>query len=91
MKNYAPIYFILATMAVAAVAIGAEPARHNNKQLELSKSEAGKQAGGVVFEAADAGLPKQRFILIQSKDLDDELSVRIAAAIATARARKRTG
>jgi hypothetical protein len=70
MKNYSPIYTILATMAVAAMAIGAEPVRHN-KKLELSKSEAAKSGHEFVYQAADSRL--------------------IVVAIATAKARKRTG
>jgi len=88
--NYGPVYLILATMAVAAMAIGAEPVRHN-KKLELSKAEAGKPAQELVLEAPDTRLPGTRVIVIDSSDFDASLSAGIATAIATAKARKRTG
>ena len=71
MKNYSPIYTILGVMAVAAMAIGAEPVRHNSKLVELSKTEAAKPGYELVLETPDGRS--------------------FAIAIATAKARKRTG
>ena len=86
MKNYSPIYTILATMAVAAMAIGAEPVRHN-KKLELSKSDAGKS--GYEFVHLDAGsrLPSRRILVIDSEDFEGELRTKMAVAVAMAKAR----
>jgi hypothetical protein len=91
MKNYSPIYTILATMAVAAIAIGAEPIRHNSKQLELSKTEATKAGYELVVETAGSRLPGRRILILDARDFEAGMSANVAVAIATARARKRTG
>jgi hypothetical protein len=91
MKNYSPIYAILTVMAFAAMAIGAEPVRHNTKQLELSKTEAAKTGYEFVVETAGSGLPGRRFLILDAKDFEAEMSADVAVAIAAARARKRTG
>ena len=90
MKNYSPIYTILGTMAVAAMAIGAEPVRHNSKLLDLSKSEAGKPAYEVVVETAGNRIPDRRILILDAKALEAEMSTNISVAIATGRTRKRT-
>jgi len=90
MKNYGPIYTILATMAVAAMAIGAEPVRHNHK-LEVSKSDAGKSGYELVHFSAHSRLPGRHILVIDSNGFNAGLSAQVAVAIATAKARKRTG
>jgi len=91
MKNYSPIHTILATMAVAAMAIGAEPVRHNSKQLELSKAEAGKSGYELVLETAGSRPAGRRILIIDSKDFGAEMLANAAVAIAMGKARKRTG
>jgi hypothetical protein len=91
MKNYSPIYAILATMTVAAMAIGAEPVRHNSKQFELSKTEATKTGYELVVETAGSRLPGRRILILDAGDFEAGIPADVAAAIATARARKRTG
>ena len=90
MKNCSPIYTILATMAVAAMAIGAEPVR-SNKKVELSKADAGKSGYEFVRQSAHAPLPGHRILVIDSDGLNAGLTTKVAVAIATAKARKRTG
>ena len=95
MKNYSPVYTVLATMAVAAMAIGAEPVWQNSKQSVLSKSEAVKseavQSGyELVVENAGSSLPSRRILILQGKDFEAEISANAAVAIGIAKARKRT-
>jgi len=88
-NNLSPIYLVLATMAVAAMAIGAEPVRENSK-LALSKSEVRKPASEFVFEFTDRRLPNRRILVIDTVGLEADVQSKVAVAIATARARKRT-
>lgn len=88
--QYLPIYLILATMAMAAVSIGAEPIRQN-KKLELSKSEAGKPGYPIASRAGEDPGRGHRIIVIDSPAFNGEISANVAIAIAAARARKRTG
>ena len=88
--QYLPIYLILASMAVAAVSIGAEPMRQN-KKLELSKSEAAKSGLPVASRAGEDPGRGHRIIVIDAPGFDSAVSANVALAIAAARARKRTG
>ena len=91
MKNFSPIYTVLATMAVAAMAIGGEPVRHNSKSLELSKVEATKAGYELLIETAVGQNLRPAILVLDARQVEAAISANVAVAIAGARARRRTG